>query len=175
MHRLFVALRPQEDVIDVLIDAMEGADLRWQDGDQLHLTLRFVGEVERPIANDLAAALATIEFPAFELKIAGVGRFDHGRRGALWAGIAPRDAVKALAAKVERACQTAGLEPERRAYHPHVTLARWSGGKPRLDDWMEQHNALRSAPWRVREYILFESHLNQSGAHYEPVASFPLA
>ena len=174
MHRLFVALTPAEDVRDLLVDAMEGADLRWQDESQLHVTLRFIGEVERPVANDLAAALAGIAFPPFELRVSGVGRFDHGRRGALWAGVSPKGEVKALAAKVDRACQAAGLEPERRAYHPHLTLARWSGGKPRLDNWLEQHSALRSAPWRVDEFILFESHLGQTGAHHEPIAAYPL-
>lgn len=174
MHRLFVALRPPEDVRDLLIDAMEGADLKWQDEDQLHLTLRFIGEVERPLANDITAALATLAFAPFELGIAGVGSFDHGRRGALWAGVSPKDEVKALAAKVERACQAAGLAPERRAYHPHITLARWSGGKPRLNLWMEQHGGLRSEPWPVRDFILYESHLGQSGAHYRAVARYPL-
>ena len=174
MHRLFVALRPPEDIRDLLIDAMEGADLRWQDEDQLHLTLRFLGEVERPVANDVAAALAGIAFPPFELAISGVGRFDHGRRGALWAGVSPKDPVKALAAKVERACQAAGLDPERRAFHPHVTLARWSRGKPLLDGWLERNSNLRSPPWQVTEMILYETHLGQSGAHYEPVATYPL-
>ena len=174
MHRLFVALRPPEDVRDLLIDAMEGADLNWQHDDQLHLTLRFIGEVERPVANDVAAALAGIAFPPFALAISGVGRFDHGRRGALWAGISPKDVVKALAAKVERACQSAGLAPERRAYHPHITLARWSGGTPRLDRRTEQHGSLRSEPWPVRDFILYESHLGQSGAHYQSVARYPL-
>ena len=174
MHRLFVALRPPEDVRDLLIDSMEGADLRWQNEDQLHVTLRFVGEVERPLANDLAAALAGVTFPPFDLAISGVGRFDHGRRGALWAAVSPKAEVKALAAKVERACQAAGLEPERRAYHPHLTLARWSGGKPRIDTWLEQHSGLRSDPWAVREFTLYESHLGQTGAHYEPVATYKL-
>ncbi len=175
MHRLFVALRPPESVRDLLIDAMEGADVRWQDDDQLHLTLRFIGEVERPLASDVAAALAGIAFAPFELAIAGVGRFDHGRRGALWAGVSPKDEIKALAAKVERACQAAGLPPERRAYHPHITLARWSGGKPRLDGWLERHSGLRSEPWPVREFVLYESRLGQSGAHYEEVREFALA
>jgi RNA 2',3'-cyclic 3'-phosphodiesterase len=174
MHRLFVALRPPEEVRDRLIDAMEGADLKWQDDDQLHLTLRFIGEVERPMADDLAAALSSISTPAFELAIHGVGRFDHGRRGALWAGVKPKEELKALNAKVERACQSVGLEPERRAYHPHITLARWSGGKPRLDNWLERNSALRSEPWAAREFILYESHLGQTGAHYEPILAVPL-
>ncbi|QIK95538.1 RNA 2',3'-cyclic phosphodiesterase [Sphingomonas sp. HDW15A] len=174
MHRLFVALRPPGHVRDLLIDTMEGVDLRWQDDDQLHLTLRFVGEVERPLANDLAAALSTIVFPKFDLAIQGVGRFDRGRRGALWAGVRPKDPLHALASKVERACQSAGLEPERRAYHPHITLARWNGGKPQLDSWLNEHAGLRSEPFTATDFILYESRLGQSGAHYEPVATFAL-
>ena len=174
MHRLFVAIRPPEAVRDLLIDTMEGADLRWQDDDQLHLTLRFIGEVERPLANDLAAALSSVAFPPFDLAIQGVGRFDHGRRGALWAGVRPKEELNALAAKIERACQATGLQPERRAYHPHITLARWSGGKPNLDSWLEQHSALRSDTWAVREFILYESRLGQGGAHYEPVLAITM-
>ena len=124
MHRLFVAIRPPEAIREALLDLMEGVpDLRWQQDEQLHLTLRFVGEVERPVAEDLAAELERIRFDRFEMALDGVGKFEKHRHGALWAGVAPRDQLKALNAKVERACQSAGLEPERRAYHPHITLA----------------------------------------------------
>ena len=174
MHRLFVAIRPPQAIRDCLLDAMEGADLKWQDEEQLHLTLRFIGEVERPLANGIASALSDLSFPSFELAIHGVGRFDHGRRGALWAGVKSKEELRALAAKVERACQSAGLVPERRAYHPHITLARWSGGKPRLETWLERNSALRSEVWAVREFILFESRLSQTGAHYEEIAAYPL-
>ena len=78
MHRLFVALRPPEPIIDLLIDAMDDSpEFRWQDEDQLHLTLRFIGEVDRPVANDLAGALQAIRAPALELRIHGIGRFEH--------------------------------------------------------------------------------------------------
>ncbi|MFL6738757.1 MAG: 2'-5' RNA ligase family protein, partial [Sphingomicrobium sp.] len=64
MHRLFVAIRPPQVIREGLLDLMEGdRDLRWQSDQQLHLTLRFIGEVERPVAEDIAAALAQIRFP----------------------------------------------------------------------------------------------------------------
>jgi 2'-5' RNA ligase len=128
MHRLFAAIRPPEDIRDLLVDAMDdSADFRWQQDEQLHLTLRFVGEVERPVAEDLASALAAIRSAPFELRVHGTGRFEQRNSGALWAGAEPKAPVAALAAKVERVCQSVGLEPERRAYHPHITLARWKG------------------------------------------------
>jgi 2'-5' RNA ligase len=174
MHRLFVAIRPPESIRDQLLDVMEGADLRWQQDDQLHLTLRFIGEVDRPVANDVADALSRLEFPPFSLRLRGVGRFDHGRRGALWAGIEPRDEGRALSSKVERACQSVGLEAERRAFHPHITLARWNGRPAGLERFIEQHGGFASDPWQVDEFILFESRLGRDGAHYEAVAAYPL-
>ena len=132
MHRLFVAIRPPEAVRDLLIDAMDDSpELRWVGDEQLHLTLRFIGEVERPLADDLAAALEPLRFEPFELRVSGVGRFDQKRGGALWAGVEPKAPVAALAAKVERTCQSVGIEPERRAFHPHITLARWKGRSSR--------------------------------------------
>ena len=175
MHRLFVAIRPPEDVREQLLDLMEGVpDLRWQQDDQLHLTRRFIGEVARPGAEDLAAALDRIRFQHFTLALDGVGKFERHRHGTLWAGVMPRDQLKALNAKVERACQSAALEPERRAYHPHITLARWKGRAPGVDAFVQHHAGITSEPWQVAEFILYESRLGREGAHYEPVAEYSL-
>ena len=176
MHRLFVAIRPPEAIRDLLIDSMaDSPDFRWQDDEQLHLTLRFIGEVERPVANDLADALGRIHSRAFELRINGTGRFEQRNGGALWAGIEPKVPVAALSAKIERACQQIGLEPERRAFHPHITLARWKGRRTReVKDYLERHGGLCSDRFAVDEFILFESRLSRHGAHYEEVASYPL-
>ena len=176
MHRLFVAIRPPEDIRDLLIDAMDDSpEFRWQDDEQLHLTLRFVGEVERPMADDLASALGRIRAQPFELRIIGTGRFEQRSSGALWAGVEPRAPVIALAAKVERACLAAGLEPERRAFHPHFTLARWKGRRTReVAGFLERTRGLASDPFEVDEFILLESHLSRHGAHYEQVANYPL-
>ena len=176
MHRLFAAIRPPEDVRDLLLDATDdSADFRWQDEDQLHLTLRFVGDVERPVANDLADALSRLRSEPFELRIAGVGRFEQRASGALWAGVEPRAPVAALAAKIERACVGVGLEPERRAFHPHVTLARWKGRRTReVVAFLEHAGALSSEPFAVTDFKLFESRLSRHGAHYEEIATYPL-
>ena len=103
MHLLFVAIRPPEDIRDRLLDLMEGMPgMRWQDDEQLHLTLRFVGEVERPVAEDLAASLQQIRFDRFSIALDGVGKFEKHRNGVLWAGVQPKGQLKALAAKIER-------------------------------------------------------------------------
>jgi 2'-5' RNA ligase len=176
MHRLFVAIRPPEVIRDFLIDAMDdSADFRWQDEEQLHLTLRFVGEVERPVADDLAGALGGVRAGRFQARINGVGRFEQRNSGALWAGLEPGEPLAALAAKVERVCQSAGLAPERRAYHPHITLARWKGRRTReLESFLQRKRGLVSEPWEIDRFILFESRLSRHGAHYEEVAAYPL-
>ncbi len=177
MHRLFLAIRPPEPIRDLLIDAMDdSADFRWQGDDQLHLTLRFVGEVERPFAEDLAGALRRIRADAFELRIAGVGRFEQRNSGALWAGVEPKARVSGLATKVERFCQSVGIEPERRAFHPHISLARWKGRRTReVHAFLERARGLSSEPFTVDAFTLFESRLSRHGAHYEPVARYPLS
>jgi 2'-5' RNA ligase len=176
MHRLFVAIRPPEVIRDLLIDAMsDSPELRWVSDDNLHLTLRFIGEVERPLADDLALALGRIRSDPFEIGFSSVGIFERRSGGALWAGVQPKAPIAALAAKVERACVAAGLEPEHRAYHPHVTLARFnrpSAGAAQA--FLERNRALASPPFAVTSFTLYESHLSRHGPHYEVVADYPL-
>jgi 2'-5' RNA ligase len=180
MLRLFVALRPPPHIRDLLNDAMDGvAAARWQDDEQLHCTMCFIGEVDRPQAEDVAAALAGIHATAPVVRIAGVGRFAHkGRTDTLWAALAPTDALHHLARKVEQACLRAGLPPERRAYLPHITLARLPrsmGAGPDIDGWLAVHAGLASASFTMPHLMLYQSHLGRAGAAYEPVARWPLA
>jgi len=176
VHRLFVAIRPPEHVRDLLIDAMDDSPaLRWVGDEQLHLTLRFIGEVERPIANDITARLERVRSPSFSLSVVGVGKFEQRNGGALWAGVQPKEPSAALAAKVERAIQQVGLEPEHRAFTPHITLARWNRRNAEaVDSFLRRNSDLRSEPFLVDRFILFESRLSRHGPHYEAVAAFPL-
>ena len=179
MHRLFVALRPPPTVRAALLSLEDGVPgARWQSDEQLHLTLRFVGTVERPVAEDLAACLAQVVAPAVRVSLAGVGRFERrGATEALWAAVAPHDPLTRLHRKIDQACTRAGLVPERRAYLPHITLARFSrsaGLSPAIDRWLADHTGLASAPFDLTNVVLYESHLGGEGARYEAVARWPL-
>lgn len=175
MHRLFVAIRPSEHVRTQLLSLTGGIPgARWQDDDQLHLTLRFVGEVERHQANDLAEALSTVRFTPFDISLSGLGQFERkGRIGSLWAGVQPRDALDQLHRKIDRACVLAGLTPEDRAYLPHITIARFGRGGGDPQGFIAAHAGLSSAAFLVNKFALFESHRTQSGAHYEEAATYP--
>src|SRR5919206_2815570 len=126
MHRLFVAIRPPAPVRAQLLELMGGvAGARWLSDDQLHLTLRFIGEVDRHLARDIDAALSAVHHPRFELALNGLGAFERrGGPGTLWAGVAPEAPLRALHNKVDQALLRVGLEPDRRAYAPHLTIAR---------------------------------------------------
>lgn len=179
MLRLFVALRPPPSIREALFALMDGVPhARWQEDEQLHLTVRFVGEIERPQAEDLAAALGQVAAAAPTVALAGVGAFDkRGRTDALWASVAPVEPLAALHAKVERACARAGLPPERRAYRPHITLARLprsAGFGPEVAHWQARHAALASEPFTLPHLVLYRSYLGHEGASYEPVERWPL-
>ena len=172
--RLFIALRPPVQVRELLLDIAEGvASARWQDDEQIHVTLRFIGDVERWQAEDVASALAAVRAPAPEVRIAGVGRFAD----TLWAGLAPAEPLAALHRKVDHACVRAGLAPERRAYLPHITLARFArsaGSDPAIDRWIATHAAIASDPFTLTHLTLYESTLRADGAVYEPLIRWPL-
>jgi len=179
-HRLFIAIRPPEPVRDRLVDAMEGIEgARWVDEDNLHLTLRFVGQVERPAANDLAEALGQIDCARFDLRVAGTGAFDRSRRHqsyphAVWARVPMTKQLEGLRQKVERACESAGLGRETRRFTPHITLARTDRATEPVAGWLAAWGELAAGPWTVEDFILFESHLGHTGAAYEEVVRYAL-
>ncbi len=168
MHRLFVALRPPALQRAELIDMMTGIQgARWQDDDQLHLTLRFIGEVNRPQAHDIADRLRQVRFSPFEIALNGLGIFDRrGRIDSLWAAAEPREPLERLHQKVERACTSAGLSPESRACLPHVTLARFGREAVGVDTFLARHAGLKVEPFTATWFGLFESELGRSGATY---------
>ena len=177
MARLFVAIRPPQPVRAQLLGIMGGVSgARWQSDDQLHLTLRFIGEADRHVEADLIAALGGIRQRPFEVAIDRIGSFE--RRGAtevLWAGVTPHDELKLLARKVDQACQRAGLPPEGRAYSPHITLARLQRGAGPIRHLLEAAGGLSSPPFAVDRFCLYESNLTPAGAIYSVIEPFDLA
>ena len=177
MHRLFVAIRPPAVIRARLLDLMEGVKgARWQDEDQLHLTLRFIGEVDRHVAEDVVAALGSIHHPCFELALNGIGSFDRrGQPTTLWVGLTPHEPLKALHKKVDQAVLQAGVEPDRRAYMPHITLARLNRSTGPIAALLERSGGISSTPFHVGEFRLYESDLSPQGAIYSVVERYALA
>lgn len=177
MHRLFVGLRPPAAIRTRLLEMTGGIPgARWQNDGQIHITLRYIGEVERPLAEDIALALGQIHAPAMAVSLDGVGQFDdkRGRPNAVWAGLRPHDALAGLHRKVDQALIRLGVEPDHRAYLPHITLARMTGQPGIADRFLADHAGLSSEPFGFTHFILFESTLGSEGAIYETIERYPL-
>jgi len=176
MRRLFVAIRPPEEIRALLLGTMGGiGGARWQSDDQLHLTLRFVGDVDRHMARDVDAALGALHHPGFDIAIDGLGQFDRrGQPETIWAGVAPRAPLERLNNKVEQALLRVGLAPETRAYLPHITLARLNRHSGPVRDFVAARGGLASPPFSINAFGLFESVLAPEGAVYTEIARYAL-
>lgn len=171
MIRLFVGLELPEAVRGALLAGMGGvAGARWQRDDQLHLTLRFIGEVNRHQAEDVLAALGRVRLRPFTAELAEPGHFEHrGRVDTLWVGLRPAEPLAALARAINQALAGIGLPPEARAFVPHITVARGRG--------MIGFSAWPQAPiprlaFPVAGFSLFESRMSAEGSDYSVLARF---
>lgn len=176
MHRLFVAIRPPEQVRSQLLHLMGGvAGARWLSDDQLHLTLRFIGEVDRHAARDVDATLSGVHHPRFSIAVNGLGAFDRrGEPVTLWAGVTPHEPLRALHKKVDQALVRVGVPPDRRAYMPHITIARLPRGAGPLGSLLERSGGVATPPFAVGEFCLCESRLTPDGPVYTVAGRYPL-
>lgn len=176
MIRLFVALSLPDDVAASLATLQAGVPgARWQTREQLHLTLRFIGDVDGRDANAVDDALSLIEAPRFTLALKGVGEFGGKTPHALWCGVRDREPVAFLQRKIETALQRAGLPPETRKFQPHVTLARLKGTpQGRVMDFLTDHALYASAPFEVGGFILYSSVLTPNGSLYRAEKAYRL-
>jgi 2'-5' RNA ligase len=179
MIRLFVGLELPEKLRDRLAGLGAGIEgVRWIPEENLHLTLRFIGEVDEAQAEDIVEALDRVEAPPFEIVLDGLGTFGAGAKlRAVWVGVQPSPPLQALHRKIDRAVQRAGLPPEGRRFVPHVTLARLgsAAAKDRLEPFIAHNAAFRSRPVRVTGFTLFQSYVTSEGADYVAVERFDLA
>ncbi|WP_082750840.1 RNA 2',3'-cyclic phosphodiesterase [Blastomonas sp. CCH1-A6] len=178
--RLFLSLVPPIAIRALLLDRMQGlVAARWQSDAQLHVTLRFVGETDRHGAEALLLALGAERFTRIEARLDGFGWFDRkGRVDQLWAGLAPREPLAALHARLDRLCVRAGFEPEARKYVPHVTIARFARSTAPdpagVTAWMASQPPLPGDPFGFDALRLMQSQLGHDGSVYETIAAFPL-
>ncbi len=177
MLRLFVAIPLPDGIIArlrVMCSGIPGA--QWVDASNMHITLRFIGEVDDATAADIDHALARITATAFALELAGLGTFGQGYKArSLWAGVTPSAPLSRLQSKIETALVRLGLPPEGRKFTPHVTLARLKRPEPgRIQSFIEGNNLLRAGPFAVEHFTLFESRTGNGGPVYIPLADYAL-
>ena len=176
MIRLFVALSLPDSIAQGLALLQTGVPgARWQTREQLHLTLRFIGDVDGHEAEAIDDALSPIAAPRFSLALAGTGEFGGGKPHALWAGVRDREPVAFLQRKIETALRRAGLPAERRKFVPHVTLARLTGTpKGSVMDYLTDHALYASPSFEVDSFHLYSSVLTPNGSVYRIEQSYEL-
>jgi 2'-5' RNA ligase len=176
MIRLFTAIELPENVktrMTFLQGGVPGA--RWQATEKLHLTLRFIGEVDEATASDIDDMLSGLRATAFDLTLKGAGEFGGREPHALWIGVAANEALMRLAAKIESALQRMGLPAETRKYAPHVTLARLRDAPvEKVRAFLIAHSLFDSGPFRVRSFALFSSHKSSNGSLYRVERTYAL-
>lgn len=176
--RLFVAIDLPWDLREKLVQMSRGLPgARWVPEQNLHLTLRFIGELPSHRGEEIDLALATLRGKRFSLTLCGVGTHSRGgRETALWVGVERNPGLEHLQAKIETALQRAGLPPERRRFQPHVTLARLDGcAEDRLVSYVQSHNLFRAGPVEIDAITLFSSQLGHDASVYTAEEAYALA
>ena len=176
--RLFVAIDLPWTLRDRL-SALAGSGLpgaRWVPPENYDMTLRFIGETPGHRAEDIDIALMGLRAKAFSLTLAGVGTFSKGGRStAVWVGVERNPQLDHLQNKIETALQRCGMEPERRRFQPHVTLARLDNvPEMKLAGFIQTHNLFRADPIRVEHFTLFSSQLGKEASVYTPEVEYGL-
>ena len=176
MPRLFSGLELPDDVRDQLSDLevpLPGAS--WIEEDNLHITLRFAGDIDNRLAHEFAEELSRIEIDVFELALEGVHILGGKDPKFLFAGLRASPPLEALARAHERAARSVGLPPETRPFKPHITLARLRNASiPDLTQFLQTHALLRSRPFLIEEFVLFSSRPKTGGGPYAIEEAYPL-
>ena len=177
MPRLFTAIEVPEMLrmrLSLLRAPLSGA--KWVDPENMHITLRFAGDIDDRAADAFADALAEASVDPFMVTIAGVGAFGGRETRVLWAGVEAGPLLDELYRANDRAARAAGLEPPPRGFKPHVTLARMrSARQSTIAGFLEEHGGLRLEPFMVTRFVLLSARPGTGGGPYGLEAEYPLS
>ena len=176
MPRLFTALEIPAvigDGLAMLRGGLPGA--RWIDPENYHLTLRFIGDIDDALANDIASLLDGISRPSFDLRLDGLAAFGGSKPRAVIATASPTPALLELQGEHERLLKRLGVSPDSRKFTPHATLARLHGSKSHEVAEYLATRPYRSAPFRVSQFVLYSARASVGGGPYVVEATYPLA
>lgn len=191
--RLFVALDIDAAIRERIALFLEGVrqfapHVRWARPEALHLTLKFIGEMDAARLDDVRRALAQVQGEATEVRFRETGFFPTAKSARVfWVGVKADARLASLAHAVEDALERLGVEREQRAFSPHLTLARTGSGRPsrgredsanptfkRLQEKLAALPAPDFGAMTAREFFLYQSKLSPAGAQYTQLAGFAL-
>ncbi|MBI5381706.1 MAG: RNA 2',3'-cyclic phosphodiesterase [Opitutae bacterium] len=177
--RLFIAISLPDAHRDTLAELRSAArGWSWTPQGQLHLTMRFLGDIAEERLKELTAALARVRVEPFVLPLEGVGVFPpRGAAQVLWVGVGrghPR--LFQLRQQIDDALLALGLPVELRTFHPHVTLARVrrEAAPTAAAQFLKTYRDFASAPFRAEAFDMYRSELTSDGAVHTRLQRFPL-
>ena len=176
MPRLFTALEIPRDAalsLSLLRGGLPGA--RWIDVENYHITLRFIGDVEGHVADEVANALDRVRRPEFMLNLSGVDAFGSKKPHSIYAGVSPSPELNALQGEIERICQRLRIPADPRKFTPHVTLARLRN--PHIADvvhYLSSRGNFSTMPFKVSRFVLMSSRDSVGGGPYVVEEAWPL-
>ena len=177
MPRLFTALEiptPLAFSLSLLRGGLPGA--RWVDPENYHVTLRFIGDIDQRTADEVEDALMRVDRPSFDLMLSGLDAFGGNKPHSIVASVKPTPALRDLQSEQERIIQRIGLEPERRKFRPHVTLARIKGvSEADAAAYLALRGDFRTPPFPVGRFVLLSSRDSRGGGPYVMEEAYPLA
>ncbi len=177
MPRLFTGLEIPPEIGEALARHRGGLPgARWVDPANYHVTLRFLGDVDERTAREVYMALEETRWrDAIPVTLDGLASFGGERPHAIFANVAANPALSELQAEHERLARRAGLAPEKRKFHPHVTLARLRHGSP-LDvaDYLALRGRFEKLSFTARRVVMYSSRDSVGGGPYVVEAAYPL-
>ena len=177
MKRLFVAVDIPPEMREHITSICHGLpNTRWVPPEQIHLTIRFIGEVEGTIFNRISSSLAEVSSDPPLLKIQGIGHFPPRRSPrVLWIGVEYNEMLIRLRNRIESNLVKKGLTPEGRKFSPHITIARLKNPPiKKVADFMAAHSLFSLPPFPIEEFHLYSSILSSSGAIHQIEETYPL-
>ena len=179
MRRLFIAIdlpAAVKDRLGALCSSLPGA--KWVKREQMHLTLRFIGEVDESGFEAIKTALIGVQSPPFAMHLEGVGQFPpKGKPRVLWVGVNAPPILIDLQRNITASLDTLDLPPQDHPFSPHITLARFKTppAPEGIRPFFAQHAAFKTEAFAVTSFILFSSVLTPQGSIYRHEAVYPLA
>lgn len=170
MPRLFIAVDLPEEIrenLGAMSFGIPGA--KWVAPEQLHLTVRFIGDVDGALFRDIKEGLDAISFAPFSLQLKGVGYFPpRGTPRVLWVGLEKSEPLQILKKKIDQALFRAGVEPDARKFSPHITLARLKNTPvQKIANFLAGNGLFSQAPFQVEDFKLYSSILSPKGAYHK--------
>ncbi len=176
MPRLFTALEIPRDAslsLSLLRGGLPGA--RWIDPENYHMTLRFFGDVEGHVADEIAGALDRVRRTSFTLALSGVGAFGSKKPHSIYASVSASPALHALQAEIDGICRRLGVPADSRKFTPHVTVARLRNSSPgEVAHYLSQRGDFSTAPFKVGRFVMMSSRDSVGGGPYVVEEAWPL-